>query len=1125
MNGIFIAVLLMSATGTLLLLCLLLLRPLTRRIFNATWHYRICILIVLFLLIPVGNVGGSLADGVQNLTRHEIPQAPAVLDNMPAAEPYIQAPLRQEPLQADIEPNEPVSHADSTNIKALLPYFPHIWLAGALSFLLWHVIQFIRFKRKIVSASLPPVQPEKLSVLGRCASDMKLKKAPCLYTNSMVETPMLTDLFKTRLLLPEIQMDDRELYVIFRHELIHFKRYDLLVKFLAIMANAVHWFNPAAYWLTRNINTFCELSCDEQVVAGMTAEERHFYGETILNVLCRVASRRSGLCATLAESKNGIEKRLSHMMNVKKSSPGVVAVSVAAAMVLCLSGFAAAAVLNGVNNGNNPVFNEAEIDDNSVVLFSLSDDYFNRPLTEIPYYEQGNIKYMPEYVFEQHREGHQPWLSGAVDMVTAMCSNLIGQDIPNNYDTVEVHTARELKTRDGVHIQVVDESGQKTETELTVPGAGKYDITLESPENTEILFIRKIVFHPDVQNEGQTEAGSTLIYSIEDLLSQNNTAYEELPDYESGDVVPGKQITYDEWLNKGGHQPWRREPFFLMRVASSNLVPEKLFPRYLEKDWTESGNTASNDGITVTLLSPSSESLNPPNASMLTYELAVPQSGLYEIKVLRPDNSAFFIISKIVYKGQTANNVPLTASASLEQLVGSIRYYDGGEVSFQIPENYSDSKDWNILVSGRLQYEDGFSRSMHLMDDINSIHGWEPGVRYGFRINDAYTELNMTASLPGENGEPVVKSIELPIMAQFQSDKQEILTLVNSFGQALKSVTLTAPDDIAAKNIEEHYSKYVTPELLSLWQADPQKAPGRKLSSPWPDRIDITGIGPVGDEEYTVSGEIIEVTSTELQNGTAAAKYPVTMRITKRDNRWLISGATINRNNNLTLEDFKKAKKIDEIIGEPGWEDTDLFILAELPGEDITMYGMKDADGRYENVAIRAGENINYFKWSYYPGSHDAGMSYKDYDNDGVKELAVHLYLGGGTGISTDQLFMLEEVSPGVFEPIQFESDDYVSQVENMVSCQVDEEEQTISLLKGGTELQRGDISWLEGEKVKSVRYGDIVEFDLSDGILMRITPGILVGDWVSPQYEGLSDLEATVEYHSDGTFHITDIR
>ena len=38
------------------------------------------------------------------------------------------------------------------------------------------------------------------------------------------------------------------------------------IKWLAVLARAVHWFNPAVWWLVRRLEQDCELSCDEQTV-------------------------------------------------------------------------------------------------------------------------------------------------------------------------------------------------------------------------------------------------------------------------------------------------------------------------------------------------------------------------------------------------------------------------------------------------------------------------------------------------------------------------------------------------------------------------------------------------------------------------------------------------------------------------------------------------------------------------------------------------------------------------------------------------------------------------------------------------------------------------------------------
>lgn len=124
-------------------------------------------------------------------------------------------------------------------------------------------------------------------------------------------------------------------------------------------------------------------------------------------------------------------------------------------------------------------------------------------------------------------------------------------------------------------------------------------------------------------------------------------------------------------------------------------------------------------------------------------------------------------------------------------------------------------------------------------------------------------------------------------------DEQDVRALVEAFGKMLQKVSLLAPKDVVAASIEENYSDYVTPELLQKWQADPQSAPGRMVSSPWPERIDILRMEISDKNQYTVYGEVIEVTSKELIKGGAAAKRPVTIVVQKVNDRWLISSVTV----------------------------------------------------------------------------------------------------------------------------------------------------------------------------------------------------------------------------------------
>jgi hypothetical protein len=58
------------------------------------------------------------------------------------------------------------------------------------------------------------------------------------------------------------------------------------------------------------------------------------------------------------------------------------------------------------------------------------------------------------------------------------------------------------------------------------------------------------------------------------------------------------------------------------------------------------------------------------------------------------------------------------------------------------------------------------------------------------------------------------------------------------------------------------------------------------VSSPWPDRIEVTEIQKTGDEEYEVMGNIIEVTSAgERRRSRVAAERPITLTVVKSRRR------------------------------------------------------------------------------------------------------------------------------------------------------------------------------------------------------------------------------------------------
>ncbi len=126
-----------------------------------------------------------------------------------------------------------------------------------------------------------------------------------------------------------------------------------------------------------------------------------------------------------------------------------------------------------------------------------------------------------------------------------------------------------------------------------------------------------------------------------------------------------------------------------------------------------------------------------------------------------------------------------------------------------------------------------------------------------------------------------------------EGDETAVSNLVLDFGKRLQLVSLLAPGDVLRESMKENYADLVSPALLEKWQNDPASAPGRLVSSPWPDRIEIKSVEKLSEDTFRVKGEIIEITSEEQSTGGAAAKRPITLEVKKIDGRWLIDAVTL----------------------------------------------------------------------------------------------------------------------------------------------------------------------------------------------------------------------------------------
>lgn len=193
-----------------------------------------------------------------------------------------------------------------------------LWVIGVIAFAAWQTYCYHRFLKTLkLTRTIVPKNSEVAMLLPVIKENLGLKREVRLAYSALIRSPFLIGLRKPTIYLPLKNSESVDIGMVFHHELIHLKRKDLWIKALILVARALHWFNPLVHMLSKDIHTWSELSCDEEVVKGMTLADRKRYGETILNVVAGSRNLPIQFCSSLSGDGKQLKRRLTFMLNVK----------------------------------------------------------------------------------------------------------------------------------------------------------------------------------------------------------------------------------------------------------------------------------------------------------------------------------------------------------------------------------------------------------------------------------------------------------------------------------------------------------------------------------------------------------------------------------------------------------------------------------------------------------------------------------------------------------------------------------------------------------------------------------------------------------------------------------------
>jgi len=190
-----------------------------------------------------------------------------------------------------------------------------LWAVVAVAILAYHGWRHASFVKLTKRWGNPVTDEDVLAVLRTVQAESGISRPIELRKCEFISTSMIVGLFRPMILLPEKDFDADELDLIFRHELIHYKRGDLFVKLLSIIAVSLNWFNPAVYVMNKAMQADCEASCDEAVIVDVGKENRQFYAETIMEMIGHRGNSSTAFSTCFYGSKSGIKSRMESIMN------------------------------------------------------------------------------------------------------------------------------------------------------------------------------------------------------------------------------------------------------------------------------------------------------------------------------------------------------------------------------------------------------------------------------------------------------------------------------------------------------------------------------------------------------------------------------------------------------------------------------------------------------------------------------------------------------------------------------------------------------------------------------------------------------------------------------------------
>lgn len=305
----------MSITGSIPLVLYYFLRLFFREKISAHGYKLLLVVSMLFYLIPTPLFSNDAKEIFRRIT-----------GEYQFMSTTLSEPAFYSPSKTIIFTQENMIHPQySAILQALLT----VWGVVGILFLILHFCSYHRIKRNYIqNSTLQETRTIRFAGIP--------KKIP-IRTSSRGNSFSI-GVFSPMIFIEEgVTPEEREL--IYQHEAMHIRNMDCLFRYLSMAAIALHWMNPLAHLLFREIGTQIEYAVDESVMKNLMPDQQKEYGNLILNSISQPPhSLADRYTASFKGNEYEILKeriiRLKNMKNCKKTKRGIAIITAIAALLL-----------------------------------------------------------------------------------------------------------------------------------------------------------------------------------------------------------------------------------------------------------------------------------------------------------------------------------------------------------------------------------------------------------------------------------------------------------------------------------------------------------------------------------------------------------------------------------------------------------------------------------------------------------------------------------------------------------------------------------------------------------------------------------------------------------------------